>query len=197
MKICADYGELSEAQQKALRPFVRKKSVLELGAGALTMARALRKMGACLVTCVDKNVLPTPRTETIKIVRAYHDQLVNEEDKPRADVLFTSWPQNVFDLGLLSFVEETETIVYLGKNTDGTACAFPAFWQHVIERQLLAYVPEKRNTLIVYGPSVGGPRIPKGEEFAALHMNDAMWSFEEMEGLARVSNRWDSRRSAG
>ena len=70
--------------------------------------------------------------------------------------------------GLLQLLARAETIVYLGKNTDGSMCGFPAVFEHMVGRRLLAYVPHFRNTLVVVGARLTEPRAPQHEELAGL-----------------------------
>jgi hypothetical protein len=67
---------------------------------------------------------------------------------------------------------QAETLVYLGKNTDGSACGFPGLFEVLARREILAYVPDRPNTLIIYGKFIRQPnephREPMPEEHAAL-----------------------------
>jgi hypothetical protein len=53
--------------------------------------------------------------------------------------------------GLLWLLSRFKTVIYLGKNTDGRACAWPGFFDEMSHRPVLDHIPDRRNTLIVWG----------------------------------------------
>lgn len=176
------YGRLSEHQKIALRPFVQGKIVHDLGAGSCSLSVELIRLGAASVIAVDKE--PIHGAESLEKLRvfafqAYFSDL--RDEKP--EVAFLSWPANRFDQHLLELVEASETVVYLGSNTDGSACGWPGLFREFLRRERLAYAPERKNTLIVYGKHLPVSRTPRGEEYAGLTSWDegGILRFDEIE----------------
>jgi hypothetical protein len=63
---------------------------------------------------------------------------------------------------------EAEIVIYLGSNTDGTACGTRGLFTFLVHRRLLAHVPFQPNSLLVYGEP-GARECPLvGEEYAIL-----------------------------
>src|SRR6185295_6166075 len=72
-------------------------------------------------------------------------------------------------MGLSELVRRANVVIYLGKNTDGTVCGGGGLWCELIQREILSYEPDPKNTLIVYGPARVGREL-RGEEFAACNL---------------------------
>ena len=161
-------GFIYEAQEKALRPYVKDRVIHDLGAGNLYLSTVLMLLGAREVIAVDKEPIhdgdygyPAKITAGITPVVS----LVQDLKQPVA-VGFVSWPVN-WDIGLADVLRDSELVIYLGCNTDGTACGDRSFWMQMIGREVLAYVPKRGNTLIIYG-SKRVLREPLHEEACAL-----------------------------
>jgi hypothetical protein len=171
------YGKPSQAQREALQPYVQGLHVHDLGAGTHPhyMALELLALGATGVTAIDPKESLPPEDPRIQVVCASLLDLVGLAP----DVGFVSWPPRTAE-GLLSILEATKTLVYLGKNTDGVSCGFPELFQLMTRRGLLAYVPDRQNCLIVLGGYLQGAREPTGEERAGMHSPSL--SYEESEG---------------
>ena len=171
------YGHLSPAQRKALKPFIQGQHIHDLGAGDQVLSQQLLRLGCTHVTAVDKQPSASKRFNRITWVTSYfvhyHDPL---------DTAFLSWPQNYRQPGLVSILERSRLVIYLGSNTGGSACGDRDLWLHLTSRELLAYSPDPANTLAVYGPA-RTTREPQGEELAALTNLSHMWSYWEAEGL--------------
>jgi hypothetical protein len=140
-------GWLSDAQQKVVAEHVRGQRVHDYGAGDLDLSLRLLQLGAEHVVAVDDWVRPSSRE--------YPPQLTVIESKfddyaETSAVAFVSWPVN-WPMGLHVLLERTPVVVYLGSNTNGNACGYPKMWQQLVAREVLAYVPHIRNTLIIYG----------------------------------------------
>jgi len=148
--------------------------VHDIGSGHLVLAHELLKLGATHVRAVDKEAVETGDERITQIV-TYFDAF-----KELVPVAFLSWPVNHGAPGLLEIVSRTHCLIYLGKNTDGAACGYPDLFRYLLRREVLTYVPTKRNTLIVYGPRFVLPREPLGEELAAL-VPSTLWTFEQVE----------------
>ena len=171
------YGKLSQAQREALQPYVQGLHVHDLGAGTYPhyMARELLALGATGVTAIDAKESQPPDDPRILVVRADFLDLVGLSP----DVGFVSWPPRTAE-GLLSILEATKTLVYLGKNTDGVSCGFPEMFQLMTRRRLFVYIPDRQNCLLVVGGYLQRAREPTGEERAGMHSPSLM--FEESEG---------------
>lgn len=161
-------GSLTAAQVEALAPFVVGKYVADLGAGDLALSRHLVNIGARSVLAVDKNEMPRNRNKAIQQLRARFDVAQQVLLSEPADVAFLSWPVNHPTPGLMVIVAMTPCVVYLGKNSDGTACGTPGLFGELLRRKVLAFVPDRTNTLIVYGEQLAEPREPLSEEAAGL-----------------------------
>ncbi len=181
------FGKLSAQQRQALAPFVSGQVVHDLGAGDLRLSRELLKLGAKQVIAVDKEPMLNP-PEGVETLRASfaeaHSLLL---DTP-IDVAFLSWPANYNTL-IEPLLEMAKTVIYLGKNTDGTACGTPRLYRSFLQRELLWSEPHTNNSLIVMGGKihVDAPRLPTGEELAGLEVEFSLdiFSFEQAEDAAR------------
>ena len=96
-----------------------------------------------------------------------------------------SWIVN-WDMSIVKVLADAEIVIYLGKNTDGSACGYDKMWEHLRSREVLAHVPDRRNTLTVYGPRVI-VRPQTGEEIAFLHDHKVL-SFERAEYKSKFQN---------
>jgi hypothetical protein len=145
---------------------VSDKEVWDLGAGDLSHAHNLATLGAKAVLALDKEHHVAPMDDkVVTLQRYFHD--VPTPDKP-IQVAFLSWPSNYMLRGLLGLLDVAEVVIYLGSNTNGNACGNTGIFDHLLHRELLAYVPHRRNSLIVVGRKLSEPRSPTGEEFAAI-----------------------------
>lgn len=170
------YGLLLPEMEALLATHVRGRTVWDLGAGDLTRSRQLIGLGAQAVVAVDKEAMPEPGTRSILRMQTYFAQMPTQG---AIDVAFLGWPQNGHLLGLLELLRTCRKVVYLGSNTDGSACGNTALYEHFLTREVLEYVPHHRNTFVVYGEGQGASRdrmLP--EEWAALHQ-DSLWTLEE------------------
>jgi len=177
------YGNLNIKMRDTVASFVKGRTVYDLGAGDGDHGRTLRAIGASRVVCIDKNPVgfdeagslpPRPHMTGIECVQGYIDK-VPMPNSP--DVVFLGWPQNYPIPGLMQWVNAARTVIYLGCNFNGTACGFPDLFHGMMRRELLAYVPDPRNSLIVVGRTRPDPREPTAEEAAAL--SDAVVYFRE------------------
>ncbi len=181
----AAFGKLFQDQVETLAPFVRNKVVHDLGAGNLALSKALLSMGARQVIAVDKEAVKgvhDQRTQAvpqrIQVVQRYFAQY-----QEPIDTAFVSWPANNVssDNALVKLLRRAERVIYLGKNTDHSMCGTPVLFGHLVCRKLLAYAPQRENTLIVYGPLINKARQLKGEELAALTTVERVWFYDEVE----------------
>jgi hypothetical protein len=169
------YGRLSKKQLEALQPHVSGRHVHDLGAGNLELSKALLSLGAQKVTAIDKIVM-TPTDPRIEVRKAYFHDL----DDLAPDVAFISWPVNHDQPELFRVLRAATKVIYLGKNSDGTSCGHPTLFRDLLKRELLTYVPERDNTLIVGGRTLEVPREPTGEERANFS-RETILQFDEVE----------------
>ena len=182
------FGYLDPAQQEAVRNVIQGRVVTDLGAGILGLSMELLRLGAPKVIAVDKQIGAGGPLRNIQFVETYFKDF----DDP-VDVAFVSWPPNWSCPGLIEAVERAEIAIYLGKNSDGTACGTAPLFRKLTKREVLVHVPAWKNTLIIYGPT----RIERplfGEEKAGI---DTMvpYSFEELvyiDGHARRGHPSDN-----
>lgn len=170
------YGHMTPEMRVVLREHVVGAEVWDLGAGSLGRAREMLEMGASRVLAVDKGQMPASSDSRLET----HITLFLDLPPPEGgiDVAFLGWPQNSSLLGLTELLVRSRKVVYLGSNTNGSACGNSSLFTHFSVREVLAHVPHTRNSLIVYGGWLSHPRKPLPEEWAALHP-EHLWSFEE------------------
>ena len=197
------FGRFSPEQAAAVRPFVQGQRVHDLGAGvSLYLAHYLVGLGADEVVAVDRSPTPwrgggygpkrhrwhalygqeTPDgNQTADFRKVRYVQAYFSEFRERVTTAFVSWPSNYpddQDAGLVRLVSNAQMVVYLGTNTDGTACGSPDLFSHLCAREALVHVPHRRNTLIVYGQEVGSRKLLP-EERAAMDTT-RIYSFAEL-----------------
>lgn len=175
------FGKLIPKQAKVVSKHVRGQVVTDLGAGDLSLSKRLLKLGALHVCCIDKEdkpkgVLPA----RLSYAKAYFQDMGAESP---IDVAFISWPSN-YDNGLITLIEKARVVIYLGCNTDGSACGTPHIFRHLLRRELLDYEPHHDNSLIVVGKSLDTYRSATGEELAGVRCFEAYYSFKEAEARA-------------
>jgi len=174
------YGKLNPHQREVLNVVIQNRQVTDLGAGDCELAHELLRLGARGVLAVDKTF--QPRVESIQYIQSYFNAYTEA-----IETAFLSWPPNWNCPGLIDLLDRADVVAYLGKNTDGTACGYSLLFEYLVSREVVAYVPDRRNTLIVYG-SGRGKRAPLGEEYAGLNTED-WFAYEDVENLCEKINR--------
>lgn len=178
-------GLLTMRMANAIRPFVTDRTVWDLGAGDLGYSRKLLELGACGVTAVDKSfsrVTPDPQIILV-------EQGFNDITPPKIDVAFLSWPWATQIPGLIRLLQASRIVIYLGCNTDGTACGPKPVFHYLTRREIIWHLPHPRNSLIIYGPTEAPGRPLVGEECAATQ--ESLLSFEEAQRAVQ-SGQWTS-----
>ena len=170
------YGRISEEQQGVIRRFVKDRVVTDLGAFKLAYSELLLTLGAKAVIAVDKEYMGTPPDPRITCVEELFADYRSE-----IDTAFVSWPAN-YENGLVDCVKDAKRIIVVSKNTDGTSCGTPEFYEKLLWRKLDAYVPDKSNSLIVVSRPLKHRRKPRGEENAGRYVN-RYYEFEESEAV--------------
>jgi hypothetical protein len=184
------YGRLNAKQRKTLGRFVRGQIVHDFGAGDLELSHELLALGAKRVHAIDqidRRVLaPVLGRHSTRI--SYKAAYFQDLPPTPTDILFLSWPINR-EVGLLPHILVASRVIYLGSNTGGSACGTPGIFEALVRRKLLAYVPDRKNSLVVAGAYLDVPREPTGEERAGLEMTHAYYSYENAEA-GRMGARW-------
>ena len=180
------YGHLDDDQAEVVKRWVEGKVVLDLGAGDMALAQQLIQLGAKKVIAMDKDIRslgPNPRIEVRQgyFHNLFSDLLRDAEAREEIDIVFCSWPPN-YQTNVEMVIALFERLIYLGANTGGSACGGEWFWKPLLSREVLDYVPSRRNTLCVYGPS-HVDRVPTGEELGALSTDVAL-KFEFAERMS-------------
>lgn len=153
-------GGLTQERCDAIRPFVKGKTVIDLGAGSLSLSLLLRGMGASRVLAVDKE--PMDKYEGIDIAQKYFSDV-----KDTLDVAFLSRPINHFCEGLNEILDRHETVIYLGSNIDGFACGSLQLFKYLVQRNPIFHMFDGFDTILVYSKE---PRTESlyAEEVAAI-----------------------------
>lgn len=154
------YGYLSSEQEATLTSFIDGKVIHDLGAGDLVLSCRLIALGASKVIAVDKK---KPSNTDPKVF--YTESSFAHFTDP-VSVAFVSWPP-LYDCFVEKVTQRAEMVIYLGKNTDGFLCGSLGFFNNLLRRRLLAYVPDRKNVLLVAGESGEGRQLT-GDEYAAI-----------------------------
>ncbi len=170
------FGYLSKAQKLAIKPYVSGCEVLDLGAGDLSLSRDMLRFGATHVVAIDKEIGPRPPKLVTKILASFTGYAARTTEP--IQVALISWPVNWPVPGLVELVAWSNIVIYLGTNSDGNACGFSELWKSLSKRTVIEHVPERENTLIIYGrDTLERENLP--EEWAALNQEN-IWSFESL-----------------
>ena len=142
----AMWGQLYPDQEAVVRQHVRGKAVHDLGAGSCFLSMKLAVLGAERVIAVDPYsppwVVAHPQVELVRAYFAHYTAPIQ--------TAFVSWPESHEVSQLEKLVARAELVLYLGCNLDGTGCGSRALWEHFGTRELIAHVPGRWNTLLVY-----------------------------------------------
>jgi hypothetical protein len=160
-------GEMTPDMNEKIKPLLAGQEVWDLGAGGLHYSQHLLKLGAKRVVAVDRRGFQHTRYKGLNICPVHKDFV--DVDVPAAGirVAFVSWPTNQRLPGLIEILRQCDMVIYLGSNTDGSACGWDGLFRHFAERKVLHYLPIRRNSLIVYGARCS-ERPLLGEEFATI-----------------------------
>lgn len=175
--------------QEVVAPFVRGVTVLDLGAGDGERTKVLRSLGADRVVAVDKLGLDESLTPSsgMEYIEGYFDSASVQKLARSFEgfVAHVAWPQNCQLPGLVDILRRASVVIYVGCCTGGTFCGNQELFDYLRMRGVLAYEPELRNTLTVYGGILPEARMAVTyEEWAAYSSNMAMFSdTKELRGL--------------
>jgi hypothetical protein len=157
------YGTLTDQQASLVEGLVRGQVVYDLGAGDLYLTCELLRLGATKVIAIEKEDL---HFNGVPDEIEYRKMLFRDVQDDPIEVAFVSWPSN-YDNGLLPLLRRSQVVIYLGKNTDGTACGTPELFRYLLKRKAEG-LPHRKNTLICYTDFLQESRVPLPEETAAI-----------------------------
>ena len=142
------YAKLTKAQEALLQRVVEGKRVYDIGCGDMELTHVVARY-AKRVNAIDPNYRFKPSTKTITFKKLTADSAckVWPSELP---VVLLSWPLSSYIDGVLPLLKRAETIVYIGKNTDGVACGFVEMWRYLTTRKLVVEIPASHNTMLVY-----------------------------------------------
>lgn len=176
-RVGPSFGIITEEMEPIISKYVKGRKVFDLMGGEGFLSVRLRELGARECVVVDYKL----NTRFLKSegLRYYKASMESLKFKPQDDevngargeddVAFCSWIPNNPVHGLLRVLLPFKKVIYLGKNTDGTACAWPEFFRQMRRRRILDYHNDRRNTLIVYGADAeSGNRKQLHEEIAGI-----------------------------
>jgi hypothetical protein len=167
-------SRLNIEQQAVVARTVAGFCVYDLGAGNLDMTRLMLTLRASSVVAIDKEEMPPFHHPDVKCIRRRFDEF--ERFPADGDAALVSWPVNHPNPGLVRMLDAAPIIIYIGKNTDGSACGDRKLFEAFLGRRLIAYVPDRANVVAIYGEKLAtdihgevlNPRSKVGEEYAAL-----------------------------
>jgi len=173
------YGRITPPMFELMRKMVKGKRVFDFGAHDLTLSKELLVLGAEHVVAIDKEVGKRDTSRITTFDGSFELYLTVMPVIQPEDVAFVSWPSNHPLPGLLDCLKPFSTVIYLGKNTDGSSCAWPGFFLEMLHRSLIECIPHHRNTLLVWGKNRKAiKRKPVPEELAGID-HSRMYSFIE------------------
>lgn len=183
-------GQLHGEQERTLAPFVKGKVVYDLGAGALGMAHELVRLGAKHVVAVDMeykssfnnhlNNMQKWKSGSPKIslhANSFDEFLLKHRSPIRTALVAWPWGHNFGgsgDVPLVALLRHATTIIYLGKNFDGTSCGSRVLFDEFTKREVKAECPHRWNNLIVYGKHSKKLRELLPEE-RAVYAEEVLW----------------------
>lgn len=163
------FGSFSLAQTKVLKKYVKGKVVYDLGAGDLSLSNLMIGLGAKSVVAIDKDIKGMSYDETSKTIGNIEQRkILFDKVKDYPEVALGSWI-STYANGIEDIIDRSQVFIYLGKNTDGTACGTAKLFERLLFRDVLAYHPHPRNCMIVYGKHLKLRRRELvGEELAGI-----------------------------
>lgn len=172
------YTHLSLKQFETVLHHVQDKHILDLGCGDDNLGTVmLMQGGAQRVMAIDKEPLNKNFLHKDLTYRQDYFHTIDSKWTCGFDTGVIFWPPNYNLKGLISLIENLDTVLYLGDNTRGTMTGDKELWEHLTQRSVLSYVPNKQGTLIVYGKE---PRTQNlfWEEKAALSQEQGISGYE-------------------
>lgn len=176
-RVGPSFGVITSGMEPLIKKYVKDRKVFDLMGGEGFLSVRLQELGARESIVIDYKLNTRfLKSEGLRYYKATMDALKFKDQDAEVngargedDVAFCSWIPNHQVKGLLRVLSPFKTVIYLGKNTDGTACAWPDFFRQMRRRRILNYHNDRKNTLIVYGADDGnGNRKQLHEEIAGI-----------------------------
>lgn len=132
--------------------------VVELGAGDLSLACELVRLGARYVSTYDRLPYVDPPCDKVYPDQRHYSfsQLASVWTRhDGGDLTVVCWPAvnmpSLEEKSLVNILTLSSKIAYLGKNTDGTGCGFGELFEYLLCRRVIKHVPHRQNSLTIYG----------------------------------------------
>ena len=183
------YVQLDKEQTDYLRGIVKGKVVADLGCGMGMLTRKMACWGASMVHGVDKESFPWRNS---KKVRWHQSYLAYWKMPPEVELAVVSWPQNTHIQGLQEILQAVPHVVYIGKNTSGTACGTPTLMRYLSGRASIHHITQIANVLIHYGPGLRPFPYVYHEEYAATHQDNGIILYDA-QTERYTENEWDAK----
>jgi Ribosomal protein L11 methyltransferase (PrmA) len=140
------YYLLNDEQREYLRGSIHGKTVADLGCGDGALAMDLAYWGAKHVHAVDKSPCRVAHTNV-----TFHLAYFDKWKMPRGvEVITLFWPQNNSLPGLVEILDKVPEVIYVGANTEGSACGNTDLFKHLTGREPVKCLPDRKNVLIHY-----------------------------------------------
>jgi hypothetical protein len=143
-----------------VKPIVFQRRVWDLGSGTKApMLPIVQRLGCAKVQLVDKDtVIPPVMPHGFGVDVRQHTlfrELLQDFKKFNTiesnDIALLAWPPNSGADGLADLMQWFNYVIYIGCNSGGTACGDLDLWNHFTTREVVHYLPRRKNSLIVYG----------------------------------------------
>jgi len=166
---------LTHDQGKLLREIVTPgERIIDLGYGSGEMALHFASLGA-EVHAYDRHWdwpgEPPPgvawaRSTFIILYERYNADPAFAE-LIEGSTAFIGWPTNGASWDLSSLVRQMPRVIYVGNTFAGMTCGRQDLWAELCCREVLHHMPDRKNSLIVYGGRAGKREL-LAEEAAAI-----------------------------
>jgi len=172
------YVHLTDEIFDTIDPYVRGKRGVDFGAGDLQATQMVTKrLQPAAILAIDKYPARKPLPPPIVFKRALFRDVTCEDVADYRDFAILFWPNIcpfIYD-GLKGVLGQFTTVIYCGTNFDGTACGWPNLFEYFLSRELLAHVPDQKNSLLVLGNAQANRRSPTPEEDAGIDRSEIKW----------------------
>lgn len=183
------YAQLNKDQTCYLRNLVKGRVVADLGCGSGMLTKTMARWGASMVHGVDKESLNDPNSKRVHWHRSYFAYWQMPSD---VEIAVVSWPQNSPLQGLMELLQLVPHVVYIGRNTDGTACGNPDLMRYLSGRAAIHHITQLANVLIHYGPGFRPLPDMYHEEYAATHHDQGIIQYDA-QTVRRTAKEWEDR----
>lgn len=168
------FTRLTPDQRRCLTQLLKPgESLMDFGCGTGRMALWFSKLGL-QVHAYDKELDDDEVVPGVTWEETTFDELCERvwDDDEFLRLLirstaFVGWPANSSSTGLSFLVRRMPRVIYVGNTFDSTTCGRQDLWAELSLREVLHHVPDRKNSLIVYGDRIGKRQL-LAEEAAAF-----------------------------